>query len=293
MADPRLLIGTAAAASLVALLCTPTISAGGAGESKPQGEPFTESLAGTTVALELVPIPAGVLEVPDPAAAGGVRKVEIAPFHLCATEITWDVFDVFVFALDQPAAGAEDGVDSYARPTKPYLTVDRGFGHAGYPALSMSWKAADAFCAWLSGKTGRKYRMPTEDEWTYACLAGSAGPYSCGDDPAGLDAIAWWKGNSDKKPHPVGSKRPNAYGLYDMHGNVMEWALGRDGVPLACGGSFREDEKGVRADARKKEVPGWNATDPQIPKSTWWRSDTPWLGFRVVCEAGAPVPAAK
>jgi len=91
------------------------------------------------------------------------------------------------------------------------------------PVEQVSWHDAVEFCQKLSDETGRKYRLPTEAEWEYAARAGSKGKYSFGDDQNRLGEYAWFDGNSGKKTHPVGQKKPNDWGLYDMHGNVWEW----------------------------------------------------------------------
>ncbi len=92
-----------------------------------------------------------------------------------------------------------------------------------YPVGQLSWHDADKFCQWLSGKEHRTYRLPTEAEWEWACRAGSEGAYCFGDDAKELGDYAWYDENSDWKSHPVGQKKPNAWGLYDMHGNIAEY----------------------------------------------------------------------
>ena len=97
------------------------------------------------------------------------------------------------------------------------------FSGKNLPLEKVSWDDAVAFCKKLSQKTGKTVRLPTEAEWEYACRAGSATRFSFGDDDKELDQYAWYNANSDSKTHPVGQKKPNAWGLYDMHGNVWEW----------------------------------------------------------------------
>ena len=243
-------------------------------------ETWTVTLPGELVQVEMVKVPGGSFE------RDGAR-VEVAPFWMARSELTWDAYDVLVFRLDLPEEQRVKDVDGVTRPTKPYILVDRGFGHAGYPALSMSQKGAESFCAWLSEATGRRFRLPTLDEWEYAARAGSATPYGCGD-VARLAEHAWFRDNAERKTHPVAALAPNAFGLFDMHGNVSEWATLADGDAVQCGGSFRDGANKVGADARREPSSAWNASDPQMPKSVWWLADANFVGMRLVCDPAVP-----
>jgi formylglycine-generating enzyme required for sulfatase activity len=98
------------------------------------------------------------------------------------------------------------------------------FKERNNPVENVSWDDIQIFIQRLNQKEGHaRYRLPTEAEWEYAARAGTTGAYSFGDDEDSLGRYAWYRGNSDEKTHPVGQKQPNAWGLYDMHGNVCEW----------------------------------------------------------------------
>jgi formylglycine-generating enzyme required for sulfatase activity len=94
------------------------------------------------------------------------------------------------------------------------------FKGANLPVEQVSWDDAVEFCKKLSQKEGKTYRLPTEAEWEYACRAGTTTKFSFGDDESQLGEYAWYGKNSGMKTHPVGKKKPNAWGLFDMHGNV-------------------------------------------------------------------------
>ncbi len=231
---------------------------------------FTETIPGTAVTFQMKPVGPGRL----PPGRDGIR---VKGFWIAKTEVTWDAYDVFVFGLDQPRpAGAADAV---TRPSKPYISMDRGFGHAGYPVISVSAHGARMFCEWLSLKTGRRYRLPTETEWRYVCERG-------GIDPAAIDDHAWHRGNAGHTTHPVASNRADRRGIFDMHGNASEWCTGTDGKPVSLGGSYRDGPESVGCAARQPPSKAWNASDPQLPKSVWWLADAGFVGFRVVCELG-------
>jgi formylglycine-generating enzyme required for sulfatase activity len=293
-------------------------------------KPYTEVIAtgtGHDVTFGLVPIPAGKFTMGSPdsepdrkADEGPQHEVEIAPFWMGKCEVTWDEYHVFMEKLDVAArkqggakAAAQDAwADAVSRPTPPYVPMDFGFGTEGYPAICMTQFAARHYTKWLSMKTGRCYRLPSEAEWEYACRAGSKTAYSFGDDKKQLGDYAWDFDNSDGKPHPVGTKKPNAFGLFDMHGNVAEWTLdqhdaafyaasSKDGVakspvnwpkseyPLVVrGGSWDDDADRLRSAARRGSTKGWKVQDPQLPKSIWYFTDARFVGFRVVRPLAPP-----
>jgi formylglycine-generating enzyme required for sulfatase activity len=150
--------------------------------------------------------------------------------------------------------------------------------------MGMTSEAASRFCEWLTLKTGRRYRLPTEAEWELACLAGSVDAYSFEDDAGALPAHAWYVENSDYTTHPVAKKEANGWGLFDMHGNVAEWVVDEAGKAVACGGSYQDEAAECTAGSRQRQTPLWNASDPQLPKSRWWLADCGFVGMRVVCE---------
>ncbi len=160
-------------------------------------KPYTEVIANAEVGFEMLPIPGGkyLMGSPDSEAGrkddeGPQHEVEIKPFWMGKCEVTWNEYEVWMFNLDMQrreltkvaATELEKGADAVTRPTKPYTDMTFGMGKEGFPAICMTQLAARTYCQWLSAKTGRYYRLPTEAEWEYACRAGTKTAYSWGDE---------------------------------------------------------------------------------------------------------------
>lgn len=167
---------------------------------------------------------------------------------------------------------------------------DEGWGRENRPVINVSWEDVQGYLKWLNHKTGQTYRLPTEAEWEYAARAGSTSNYAFGNDEKVLGDYAWFSGNSGNQSHPVGEKKPNAFGLYDMHGGVWEWVQdcwhpNYQGAP-ATGVAWDTDcRSGNRRTVRGG---GWNDT-PRVVRSTYrygYLSDGRSLsqGFRVARE---------
>ena len=270
---------------------------------------YTQNIPGVSVKFNMQAIPGGEFKMGSPATEPGHKKdegpvhsVKISPFWMSSHEVTWDIYELFVYQdFDQTKSL---GVDAITRPSKPYLDMTFGMGKEGHPAVGMTQYNALQFCKWLYTRTGIFYRLPTEAEWEYACRAGSQTVFSFGSDTIKLGDYAWLRSNSLEKTHPIGAKKPNQWGLYDMHGNVAEWTLdqyvpnyysqnpGNTKDPLAKsenlyphtvrGGSFEDGALELRSSARRGSDPSWKRIDPQIPKSNWWFPEAPFVGIRLV-----------
>jgi formylglycine-generating enzyme required for sulfatase activity len=242
--------------------------------------------------------------------------VRIEPFWMGKYEVTGETVEAWLLEWEvvsnrrnnipglivTPAAKrAAEGVGCHM-PYAPFCEWDRRQDH---PAVTLTSYGAQEFCRWLTLRTGRLYRLPTEAEWEYACRAGASTAYCFGDGAAELGEYAWFAGNCDK-PQAVGRKRPNAWGLYDMHGNVAEWVLDewvadyRSLDVLAGSGGWRprvshnrgvarggdaESPAGELRSASRRDLPEWQEANYN---GTVFNGDTdPWrrpyvTGLRVI-----------
>lgn len=293
----------------------------------PEEKGYIQNIPGTPEVIEMAFIPGGTFSMGSPKSEQGhfgdegpQHLVEVDPFWMGKFEITWDLYELFISrGIDKkrPAtvSGKEVDIDvaAVSGATQPYTEMSFGMGVEGYPAICMTQLAAVKFCEWLSAMTGNFYRLPTEAEWEYACRAGTKTAYSFGDNPSNLDIYAWHEGNSGGAYHKVGQKEPNPWGLYDMHGNVSEWTLDQY-VPtvyntrkrktvdnplqtptktyprVVRGGAWSDKPNRLRSAARRPSSKKWKKRDPQIPKSLWWHTDAPFVGFRVVRPLETPSP---
>ncbi|WP_020528817.1 formylglycine-generating enzyme family protein [Flexithrix dorotheae] len=285
---------------------------------------YKQEIPGTPVSFQMAPIPGGKFLMGSPETEpdrkedeGPQVEVEIEPFYIGVFEVTFDEYEIFREKnLDKAPEGKEDSwnADAVTRPSPPYEDPTFGMGKYGYPAASMTQFAALRYCKWLTEKTGVFYRLATEAEWEYACRAGTTTAYSFGDSVSKLDEYAWHYENSDDAYHKVGEKKPNPWGLYDMHGNVAEWTLDQYkedfyasldadekkknpwAIPVKLhprtvkGGSWDDDPDKLRSAARTESSMKWKQRDPQIPKSFWWNTDSPFVGFRIVSPKKQPTP---
>ena len=278
---------------------------------------------GTEISFRMVPIAGGTFTMGSPDSEpdraddeGPQHQVQVDPFYMCRTETTIDLFTAYYqetvsakrdFIETQEAkkdAEQKADVDAISGPTPVYGDLSMGYGPK-HPAIGMTWHNANNFCLWLSKKTGKKYRLPTEAEWEYAYRAGKTDIFGTTDDPANMSEYAWYEATADSETSEVATKKPNAFGLYDMAGNVREWvsdfysptayaeaarknpAVNPKGpqtgkLHVARGGDYSSSVGELRCAARHFEQKWWRMGDPQIPKSIWWLPEMDIIGFRVV-----------
>jgi formylglycine-generating enzyme required for sulfatase activity/nitrate/TMAO reductase-like tetraheme cytochrome c subunit len=306
---------------------------------------YTEQIPGTAVSFNMVAIPGGSFSMGSPEKEAfhkpdeaPVRNVTLSPFFIAEVEVTWDLFWAFYAntmseGRTPPEAvyanNSRPDVDAISGPTPPFGLPDQGWGSGSRPAITMTHYAAETFCQWLSKKTGKNYRLPTEAEWEYAARGGAETPYFFPGNPASFSDQGFWRKffdaktdsissyviyvkNSKNKTQEPSEVKANPFGLKNMLGNVMEYCAdkydpeaynkGGESVtdPLVTdgeewvvrGGNYASDAADLRLAARDyTHHEAWLKTDPQQPKSIWWYSDIRGIGFRVVCVPDASLGA--
>lgn len=309
---------------------------------------YTETVPGTAAAIRMIAVPGGTFVMGSPEDEpfrrddeGPQRRVTVSDFFMAEVEVTWDQYWSFYSETMSEghtppekvyANNERPDVDAVSGPTPPFGSPDQGWGMGSRPAITMTWYAAKTFCQWLSLKTGRTYRLPTEAEWEYAARGGSQTAYCFPGNPKKYSSKGFLRGlfkpdttymashaiyalNSDGQTAEPSAVLPNPFGLKNMYGNVMEYCEDNysakaysqleDGAVNPCkvtggkehvvrGGCYADDASELRSAARGRTWHNdWLKTDPQNPKSIWWYSDVKGIGFRVVCEVPDDIRKTK
>jgi formylglycine-generating enzyme required for sulfatase activity len=298
---------------------------------------YDETIPGTSVTFRMIPVPGGTFRMGSPdgeadrtSDEGPPVEVRVEPFWMGRCEVSWAEYKRYMAAFELFKAmraakirpiTPDNEADAVTAPSAlydPTTTFVNGEDDT-LPAVTMTPFAARQYTKWLSGLTGRFYRLPAESEWEHACRAGTTTAWNTGDDVEDLDDAAWFFDNADEAPHPVGQKAANAWGLHDMHGNVAEWCVDElvaggysrqaalpqpvsvaDAIAwpeklyprVLRGGAYYDEAAQCRSASRRgsrdaggtREDPDWKDVDPNLPKSPWWYTEDPALGvgMRVV-----------
>jgi formylglycine-generating enzyme required for sulfatase activity len=241
--------------------------------AKPPGDAKTQltwaqGAARNSLGMVMMPIPAGdfIMGSPQTKLELPQHKVKITkPFFMSATKVT------------QAQWKAVMGINP------SYLPGD------DLPVENVTWNDCQEFLKKLSDKEGKVYRLPTEAEWEYACRAGSTTKYFFGEDAAILGDYGWFGANSDRQTHPVGLKKANAWGLYDMYGNVWEWC--QDWLTVPYGPEEQTDPMGAKGFQRALRGGGWYCEADRC-RSAYRGGLSPnsryYIGLRVVMVAAPP-----
>lgn len=291
--------------------------------------PYKVTIPGTEVAFWMEPIPAGDYLMGSPKTESGrediegpQKKVSVAPFWMARLEVTWREYNQFISLYDAFKKFEADGlrpvteaneIDAITAPTPLYDPSETYYyGDAPeLPAITITQYSAKQYSKWMSAITDMNFRLPTEAEWEYACRAGATTAFHFGDDAAKLGDYGWFVDNTgDGGQRQGGLKKPNPWGLYDMHGNVAEWVLDNlepyrvtdkpfDGSTwvsnpnldprVVRGGSWEFEAYQCRCASRLgsdsgQDSDGWKSYDPNTPASPWWFTTDParGVGFRLI-----------
>lgn len=292
-----------------------------ASKSPKLGDSFVEELA-PDVKLEMVYIPGGTFWMGSPEnepgrddSEGPRHEVKLSPFYMGKFEVTatlvWQWLEDWKelrrrAAGEKPRrelSGTAERAATLIKAEYPYCPITTDYHNQDQPVITMTAYGAQQFCQWLSVRTGRHYRLPTEAEWEYACRAGTQTAFSFGDDPKKLEEFAWF--GEDLAVHPVGQKKPNPWGLYDMYGNVAEYVLdgwaenyrpyaGKVSVDVwdvhrdlhwavTRGGSIKSKPEEMRSASRERMLQWYEINDDGVMFDGISVPGTQVTGFRVVC----------
>jgi formylglycine-generating enzyme required for sulfatase activity len=253
-----------------------------------------DGLESKRVEFVMIEVPGGTFMMGSPEDEPGrdpdeplPKEVEVKTFWMGKCEVTWDEYNCFYH-------NELSTYDGWSWPTPELEPADHGMGRDGFAVSSVCRDMAMKYCKWLTKQTGWSFRLPTEEEWEYACRAGQATPH-----PDPLADHAWYHGNSiragEKKPQSskVGTKKPNAWGFHDMLGGVREHTSSdfEGGGGVLRGGSWNDPESALRAANRQEVQAMWFRRNLWFPQHRNWFSDAPFIGFRVV--ADGPPPEGK
>ena len=278
---------------------------------------YEQNIVGSDNKIRMVPINGGKFTLGSLKTERGRNKDEgpahnifVDDFWMAEIEVTWDVYELFLNRTSDDIKGKKGkidiDIDAISGATQPYVNYNK----SGYPVINITQYAASQFSKWLSAKTGNYYRLPTEAEWEYACRSGNQKAYSFGNKSKKINDYAWFKKNSEGEIKEGRQKKPNEFGLYDMHGNVAEWVLDSYSPEsyiswgqgannpikkdkalyprVVRGGSYKDNVNKLRSASRGYSTRVWKQRDPQIPKSLWWHTDATHIGFRIVRPRNEP-----
>ncbi len=267
----------AAARSRIASLTRSAAPAPAASVSTPSASSLSdvETFRDCSDCPQMVSIPSGSFMMGSPASETGrdddegpQRRVSVPAFAAGKYEVTWSEWDRCVAAGSCASLKAD------------------GFGGGSRPVTNVSWNEAVAYAKWLSNKTGQTYRLLSEAEWEYAARAGSSARWSFGDKESSLGSYGWYSSNSGSGTHAVGTKTANAFGLFDMHGNVWEWVQDCSAGNYSAGQPSNGSAYTSGSCSYRVLRGGSWAGDPQYLRSADRNGDVPTirgnaLGFRV------------